>query len=291
MAIFFQNVIAGLETGSLYALAALGLVLIFRTSDVVNFAQGEMAMFSAFISFTLFDSFGFSYYLAVLGALVFALIFGFLVERIFIRPASNASLVSKMIITLGLIMIIGGLASAIFGIDSYYFRRAIDVDNIKVSGVVIQPNAIFIIALTMIITGILFYIINKTKLGIAIRATAQNEITARLMGIPVFKVYSFAWITATLLGALAGILIAPTTNVSTTMMGEVHLKSFIAAVLGGFGSFYGPVLGGLIIGVLDNLVGMYISLAWKTVIVYGLLIVILILKPTGLFGKTHRKKV
>lgn len=291
MAIFFQNIIAGLETGSLYALAALGLVLIFRTSDVINFAQGEMAMFSTFIAFTLFDSLGLSYPLAVAGSLIFALIFGFSVERIFIRPASNASLVSKMIITLGLIMIIGGLASAIFGIDSYYFRQAIVADSIKTKGVIIQPNAIFIIVITLLIMMALFYIINKTKLGIAIRATAQNEKTARLMGIPVFKVYSISWIIATILGAVAGILIAPTTNVSTTMMAEVHLKSFIAAVLGGFGSFYGPVVGGLIIGVLDNLVGMYISLTWKTVIVYGLLIIILIVKPTGIFGKTHRKKV
>lgn len=291
MSIFFQNIIAGLETGSLYALAALGLVLIFRTSDVINFAQGEMAMFSTFISFTLFDSLGFSYPLAVIGALIFAIIFGFIVERVFMRPAANASLVSKMIITLGLIMIIGGMASAIFGIDSYYFRQAIVANNIKAGGVVIQPNGLFIIAITLIIMAGLFYMINRTKLGIAIRATAQNEKTARLMGIPVFKVYSMSWIIATILGAIAGILIAPTTNVSTTMMAEVHLKSFIAAVLGGFGSFYGPVVGGLLIGILDNLVGMYISLTWKTVIVYGLLIIILIVKPKGLFGKTYRKKV
>ncbi|MBS4537608.1 branched-chain amino acid ABC transporter permease [Clostridium sp. D2Q-11] len=291
MAIFFQNIMAGLETGSLYALAALGLVLIFRTSDVINFAQGEMAMFSTFVAFTLFDGLGLSYPLAVIGALIFALLFGFIVERIFIRPASDASLVSKMIITLGLIMIIGGLASAIFGIDSYYFRQAISADSIDAAGVVVQPNALFIIAITLVIMAGLFYMINKTKVGIAIRATAQNEKTARLMGIPVFKVYSMSWIIATILGAIAGILMAPTTNVSTTMMAEVHLKSFIAAVLGGFGSFHGPVIGGLIIGILDNLVGMYISLTWKTVIVYGLLIVTLIVKPTGIFGKTHRKKV
>lgn len=288
---FFQSIMAGLETGSLYALAALGLVLIFRTSDVINFAQGEMAMFSAFIAFKLFDGMKLPYPLAFLGAIVFAILFGFIVERVFIRPASKASLVSKMIITLGLIMIVGGLANALFGIDSHYFRKAIVADNMNIKGVVIQPNAIFIIAITFFIMAGLFYMINKTKMGIAIRATAQDENTAKMMGIPVSKVYSMSWIIATILGAIAGILIAPTTNVSTAMMGEVHLKSFIAAVLGGFGSFYGPVVGGLIIGVLDNLVGMYISLTWKTVIVYGLLILTLIIKPTGIFGKTHRKKV
>lgn len=291
MDVFFQNVIAGLETGSLYALAALGLVLIFRTSDVINFAQGDMAMFSAFVGYELFSSLGWPYPMAFMGALLFAVIFGFLVERIFLRPANKASLVSKMIITLGLIMIVNGVASAIFGIDSYYLRKAILLDNFEISGVIIQPNALFIIFVMLIIMIGLLYIIKNTSMGIGIRATAQNEITAKLMGIPVNKVYSTSWIIATVLGAVAGLLIAPTTNVSITMMGEVHLKSFIAAVVGGFGSFYGPVVGGLIIGILDNLVGYYISLTWKTVIVYGLLILVLIVKPTGLFGKTYRKKV
>lgn len=290
METFFQIFIAGLETGSLYALAALGLVLIFRTSDVINFAQGEMAMFSSFVALTLWQN-NMPYYLAFIGAILFAIIFGFLIERVFIRPAAKASVVSKMIITLGLIMIVNGLASAIFGIESYYFRKAITLDNFNVKGVIIQPNAVFIILITLIIMGVLFYLIKNTKMGIAIRATAQNEQTAKLMGIPVSRVYSLSWIIATVLGATAGVLIAPTTNVSTTMMTEVHLKSFIAAVLGGFNSFIGPVVGGFIIGVFDNLVGYYISLTWETVIVYGLLIIILIVKPTGLFGKSHRKKV
>jgi len=290
MDVFFQTVIAGLETGSLYALAALGLVLIFRTSDVINFAQGEMAMFSSFIALRIWQN-DMPYPVAFLGAIIFAIILGFLVERIFIRPASKASLVSKMIITLGLIMIIDGLAASIFGIDSYYMQKAITGDNINIGGVIIQPNALFIITITLVVMAILFYVIKNTIFGIAIRATAQDENTARMMGVPVSKVYSISWIIATVLGAIAGVLIAPTTNVSTTMMAEVHLKSFIAAVLGGFGSFIGPVVGGFIIGILDNLVGMYISLKWKTVIVYGLLILTLIVKPTGIFGKVHRKKV
>ena len=290
MVAFFQNIIAGLETGSLYALAALGLVLIFRTSGVINFAQGEMAMFSSFIALTLLQH-KMPYPVAFIGAILFAVALGYIVERIFIRPASKANLVSKMIITLGLIMIFSGLATAIFGTDSHFFRKAITAENLNAGGVIIQPNALFIIAVTLLIMGILFYIIKKTMVGIAIRATAQNEKTAKLMGISVSKIYSMSWIIATVLGAIAGVLIAPTTNISTAMMMDVHLKSFIAAVLGGFGSFLGPVFGGFAIGIFDNLVGFYISLKWKTVIVYGLLILILIVKPTGLFGKSYRKKV
>ncbi|RSK28364.1 branched-chain amino acid ABC transporter permease [Bacillus sp. HMF5848] len=290
MAELFQSIIAGLETGSLYALAALGLVLIYRTSDVINFAQGEMAMFSSFVAFTIFQN-NMPYVAAFFGAIIFAIFLGFVVERIFIRPASKANIVSKMIITLGLIMIFNGLASAIFGTDSYPFRKAITAANLQVGEVIIQPNALFIITVTLLVMLILFYLIRNTMMGIAIRATAQNETTAKLMGIPVSRVYSLSWIIATVLGAIAGVLIAPTTNVSTSMMMEVHLKSFVAAVLGGMGSFIGPVIGGFIIGIFDNLVGFYISLQWRTVIVYGLLIIVLIVKPAGLFGKTHRKKV
>lgn len=290
MDILFQNVIAGLETGSLYALAALGLVLIFRTSDVVNFAQGEMAMFSSFIALKFFERTA-SYPVAFLGAILFACGFGFAVDKLFMQPAKKASLVSRMIITLGLVMVLNGLASTIFGIDPYVFPKAVNLENLTVSQVVIQPNSLFIIFLTLSIMGILFFLMQKTMMGIGIRATAQNENTARLMGIRVDQVYSLSWMIATVLGAVAGVLVAPMVDISTTMMAEVHLKSFIAAVLGGFGSFVGPVVGGFIIGVLDNLVGYYVSLTWKTVIVYGLLILVLIIKPTGLFGKTHRKKV
>lgn len=304
MTTFIQIVISGLETGSLYALAALGVVLIYRVSGVTNFAQGEMAMFSSFVAYTVWQrglnqaSIPFiqnnAYVIAFLLAIIFAIFFGFIVERIFIRPASRGSMVGKMIVTLGLIMIINGVAGWFFGTDAHFMRRAITTDmisNFEIGGVLIRPNSFFVMFVTLVIMSILFYIIKNTMFGIAIRATAQNETTARLMGVPTTKVSSAAWIIATVLGAVAGVLIAPATNVSTNMMADVHLKSFIAAVLGGFTSFIGPVVGGLMIGVLNNLVGMYISLKWRTVIVYAFLIIILIFKPEGMFGKIRRKKV
>ncbi|MDR5659557.1 branched-chain amino acid ABC transporter permease [Serpentinicella sp. ANB-PHB4] len=298
MTTFLQNVIAGIETGSLYALAALGVVLIYRVSSVTNFAQGEMAMLSSFVAYTLWKNLSFimgggdlTYIVAFIGALIFAMLFGYLVERIFIRPALRGSLVGKMIITLGLIMIVNGTARAIFGTDTHAMRRAITRPSFYIGNLLIRPNAYFIIFLTLIIMFILFYLIRNTIFGVAIRATAENETTARLMGIPTKKISSASWIIATVLGAIAGILIAPATNVHTNMMADVHLKSFIAAVLGGFTSFVGPVIGGLIIGIMDNLVGYYISSKWRTVIVYGFLILILVIKPAGLFGKVTRKKV
>lgn len=293
--IFLQNVFGGIETGSLYALAALGVVLIYRVSDVTNFAQGEMAMFSTFVTYTIWTysanaGFAYPYLLAFIGAIIFSAIFGFFVERVFIRPTSNSSLLGKMIVTLGLIMIVNGSAGAIFGTDSYYMPRAIG-GHIRISNMIIRPNSFFVIGLALVIMLGLFYTIKFTMFGVAIRATAQNNKVAKLMGIPTQKVTAFTWILATMMGAIAGLMIAPATNVYTGMMAEVHLKSFIAAVLGGFTSFVGPVIGGLMIGVLDNLVGYYISTNWQTVIVYGVLIIILIFKPYGLFGKVPKKKV
>ena len=293
--IFLQNVFGGIETGSLYALAALGVVLIYRVSDVTNFAQGEMAMFSTFVTYTIWvysanAGFPYPYVAAFIGALIFSAIFGFLVERVFIRPTSDSSLLGKMIVTLGLILIVNGSAGAIFGTDSHYMQRAIS-GHIRVSNMIIRPHSFFVIGLAIVIMLVLFYMIKFTMFGVAIRATAQNDKVAKLMGVPTKKVTAFTWIMATMMGAIAGLMIAPATNVYTGMMADVHLKSFIAAVLGGFTSFVGPVVGGLMIGILDNLVGYYISTNWQTVIVYGFLIIILIFKPYGLFGEIPKKKV
>ncbi|KOA20379.1 high-affinity branched-chain amino acid transport system permease protein LivH [Clostridium homopropionicum DSM 5847] len=290
MVVFLQNIISGLETGALYALAALGLVLIFKTSDVINFAQGDMAMFSAFVAYRIFEK-HVPYWGAVIGALVFAAVFGYIIERLFLRPAVKASIINKLIITMGLVMVVQGLAVIFFGTEDYYLRKAIESNNINVDGVIIQPNAIFIIVLILAIVFIFNYLVKKTKFGISIRATAEKDMTARMMGIPVSSVYSRSWMIATALGALAGILVAPKTQVSVTMMADIHMKSFIAAVVGGFSSFIGPVAGGFIMGIADNMVGYYISLDWKTVIVYGFLIVMLLVKPAGLFGEIIRKKV
>ena len=293
--IFLQNVFGGIETGSLYALAALGVVLIYRVSDVTNFAQGEMAMFSTFVTYTIWvysanAGFPYPYVAAFIGALIFSAIFGFLVERVFIRPTSDSSLLGKMIVTLGLILIVNGSAGAIFGTDSHYMQRAVS-GTVRIGNIILTPHSFFVIGLALIIMIALFWMIRNTYLGLAIRATAQDDEMARMMGINTIKITAFTWIMATVLGSIAGLMIAPATNVYIGMMSDVHLKSFIAAVLGGFTSFVGPVIGGLVIGVMDNLVGYYISTDWQTVIVYGFLIMVLIFKPYGIFGESPQKKV
>jgi branched-chain amino acid transport system permease protein len=272
-------------------MAALGLVLIYKTTHVMNFSQGEMAMFSTFFAFTLLNSYGLPYYGAFIGAIAFAAVLGFLVELALMRPLREAPTLSPMIVTLGLIMIVNGVAGWFFGYNIHPFPRAVQGSVINVGGAVISPNSLFILCLSLFIMGLLFWFFKHTMQGLAIRATAQNASTARLMGVNISKVFSITWMVAVGLGATAGILVAPTTNISLAMMGEVHLMSLTAAVMGGFTSFLGPVLGGLILGVLRNLVGAYISTKWAMAFTFSLIIIILLVKPEGLFGKVQRKKV
>lgn len=285
-----QQLISGFATGGLYALAALGLVLIYKTSDVVNFAHGEMAMFSTFIAYTTMTSYGMSYWEAFILALLFASVLGFIVERFFIRPIQNAPVLSLLIVTLGLMMIVNGIAGWTFGFETHSFP-AIVGGELKIFGAVISKSNLLTLVITVFIMGILFYMLKYTLAGIALRATSENPTIARLMGIAVNHVYSITWVVSSILGAIAGMFIAPTTFLDVNMMSSVLLKAFTAAVLGGFTTFVGPVVGGLILGVLENIASGYISAQLSSTFAFALIVIMLWIKPTGLVGQKVRKKV
>ncbi|MEA4827272.1 MAG: branched-chain amino acid ABC transporter permease [Clostridium sp.] len=284
-----QLIFNGIVTGSLYALAALGLVLIFKTSDIVNFAQGEMAMFFTFIAFTLLSR-SMPYFVAFILTLIFAGVMGFIIQRTIIRPLGSA-LISAMIATLGLIMIVNGLAGNIFGFDVTAFPKMINAENVKIGSVTVDLNSLIVIIITIAIMMALFYYFKYTMSGLALRAAAQDPKAAKLMGISVERVITLTWIISAMLAGITGILVAPTTNLSVGMMADVHLKSFCAAVLGGFNSFIGPLVGGLVLGVSENLFGKFVSISWKSVFTFALIIVMLVIKPNGLVGTKVRKKV
>lgn len=284
-----QLIFNGIVTGSLYALAALGLVLIFKTSDIVNFAQGEMAMFFTFIAFTLLSR-SMPYFVAFILTLIFAGVMGFIIQRTIIRPLGSA-LISAMIATLGLIMIVNGLAGNIFGFDVTAFPKMINAENVKIGSVTVDLNSLIVIIITIAIMMALFYYFKYTMSGLALRAAAQDPKAAKLMGISVERVITLTWIISAMLAGITGILVAPTTNLSVGMMADVHLKSFCAAVLGGFNSFIGPLVGGLVLGVSENLFGKFVSISWKSVFTFALIIVMLVIKPNGLVGTKIRKKV
>jgi branched-chain amino acid transport system permease protein len=289
--VFGQQVVSGLSAGCLYALAALGLVLIYRTMDIVNFAHGEMAMVSTFMAHTFLVRLGFSYILAALGALIFAFIFGMAVERIFLRPIQGGPLISLMIMTLGLFMVLNGAAGWVWGFDPVSFPRAVSGRPIWIGDLIITRDSILVLAVTIAMALALYLVLRFTMAGIAIRATSQNSRAARLMGVPVPKVYALTWGISAVLGAVAGILIAPTTFLSPSMMAEVQMKAFTAAVLGGFSSLPGAVVGGLLLGVLENLVAGYVSTELKSTFAFALIVVVLFIRPSGLLGTPPKRKV
>ena len=288
---FGQQVVSGLSAGCLYALAALGLVLIYRTMDIVNFAHGEMAMVSTFMAHTFLVKLGFSYILAAVCAIIFAFVFGMAVERIFLRPIQGGPLISLMIMTLGLFMVMNGAAGWVWGFDPVSFPRAVSGRPIWIGDLIITRDSILVLAVTIAMALALYVVLRFTMAGIAIRATSQNSRAARLMGVPVPKVYALTWGISAVLGAVAGILIAPTTFLSPSMMAEVQIKAFTAAVLGGFSSLPGAVVGGLLLGVLENLVAGYISTELKSTFAFALIVAVLFIRPSGLLGTPPKRKV
>lgn len=291
MQIFFQNVIGGIEAGSMYALAALGLVLIYRTAKMSNFAQGTIGMFNAYIAYFVLTRTNLPLPVVAILSVMAAFVVGALIELVIMRRASNSIPMGKPIMTLGLIIIFQGLAPMIFGPVPFQFPRFIQKPALDIAGVRMLPNTLVIISVTIVLVAILFYVLQNTKWGLAVRVTAANETTARLMGVPTRAVSLGAWGVATALGALSAIMVAPLTSVTVTMMETIHLNSFIAAILGGFSTFHGPVVGAFILGIANNLISYYISSKWVVAILYTCILAFTIFKPQGLFGKAYVKKV
>ncbi|MCL2737067.1 MAG: branched-chain amino acid ABC transporter permease [Propionibacteriaceae bacterium] len=291
MDLFVQPLLRSLETGSVYALAALGIIIVWRTSLVMHFAQGSMGMFSGTAVAFALNRYGLPLWQAVLVGVVVAVFLGFAVDFVIIRRLKRATSVGKEIITLGLIMVFLGLAPIIFGTDPMLLPKAIPSGDFNVGGATITYNGVANILVGVAIAAGLYVVLQKTKIGLAVRATASNDQTARLMGIPTRTVTLFSWATAGVLGMLAAVMIAPTTTVTPTFMNSVQVTALFACVLGGFQTFYGPVLAAYIIAVSSNFLKLYVSTVWGDQIMFGLILLFLLLRPNGLIGKTYMKKV
>ncbi len=291
MSTFLQVIFRSLETGSLYALASLGIIIVFRTSNITNFSQGAVAMFNTFVVTYLFRSVGLALPVAILGGVVSAIIVGLLIDLVIIRHTKKVAPVAKQIITLGMVMIVLGITPIFFGVDPLRLPRLIESGNVSILGADISYNGLFNIFFGIALMAILFFILQKTKVGLAVRATASNEYTAKLMGVPTKTVTMGAWAVAGVLGVLSGVMAAPMTSVSLNLMDEIQINALIAVVLGGFQTFYGPVLGAYIIGISRNLLLYYVSSVWGGQILYILILVFLVFRPYGLIGKKIIKKV
>lgn len=291
MDIFLQVILRSLETGSIYALAALGIIIVFRTSNTVNFAQGAIGMFNVYMVTYLFANSGFPLWLAIIGGVLSSIVMGILIDVLIIRHTKKVSAVAKQIVTLGLMMVILGIVPLLFGVDPLRLTKLIEVGDVKLLGASISYNGLFNIAFGFAVMAGLFYILQKTKWGLAVRTTASNEYTAKLMGVPTKTVTMGAWAVAAALGVLAGTMVAPMTSVTLNLMDEIQINALIACVLGGFQSFYGAVIGAYIIGISRNLLLYYFSSIWGEQILYILILMFLVVRPYGLIGKKIVKKV
>ena len=289
---FFQLMVSGISVGSLYALIALAMVIIYKTSEVPNFSQGEMAMISTFVAYSLIHSFSQPFIISFAGALLFSAILGVFLEFIFLRRAKNPNVMSLILLTLGFQMILYGVASWKWGADQRDLPFPVsDFDIVYIGPAIVSHLNIATLFITLIVMSLLFLFFKYTKIGIAMKATQQNSMAARINGIRTKRILSVTWALSSIIGAVAGMLLAPVSTLDPNLMLDPLLKGFAAAVLGGMTSLVGAALGGYILGIIENLFGGYVSLEFKSVVAFMIIVLVLCFKPSGLFAKHYIKKV
>jgi len=284
-------VVSGLALGSIYALLALSLVIINKATDVVNFAQGEMAMLGTFAALAALSALKLPLWLVMLAALPAGALFGALVERVAMRPLAGAPPINALIATIGLFLVFHHLAGWIWGYDPYRFPSLFSSAPVDILGARISQASLGILGVSLAVMALLYLFFEHTRLGVAMRAASINRRAARLMGVNVGRVSMTAWAIATAISVVAGMLTAPLTFLDFEMMLIVLLKAFAGAILGGFGSLPGAVIGCLAIGVIENLFGAYVSTAFKDAFAFGIIVVVLMARPAGLFTRRAASKV
>jgi branched-chain amino acid transport system permease protein len=286
---FLQQVFSGLAAGAIYASLALALVMIYRATDLVNFAQGEMAMFSTYIAWTLVNA-GLPFWGAFAATLVASFLGGMAIERIVIRPVENSPVLATVVVTLGLLLIFNALAGWIFTYTLQEFPSPFP--DRPVFGALMTTRDLGVIGVTLAMLALLYAFFRFTPTGLAMRAAAQNPESARLCGIRVGQMLAIGWGLAAAIGATAGIMVAPVLFLDPNMMGGVLLYAFTGALLGGITSPVGAVVGGLIVGVTENLVGTYlVPSQLKLTVALALIVLVLVLRPAGLFGTAIVRRV
>ena len=293
MDIFIQQVMSGLATGGIYASLALALVMIYEATEVVNYSQGEMAMFSTYLCWSLLQA-GLPYWVAFFATLVLAFVGGVLIERVIIRPVENAPILTIVIVCIGLLVILNSVAGWIYSYIQKPFPTPFPGEPIKLGNIYLGKHDLGAIGVTLVVLVLLFVFFRFTTLGLAMRAAAQNPVASRLVGIRVGWMLALGWGLAAAVGAVAGMIVAPVLFLDPNMMGGVLLYAFASATLGGFTSPGGAVVGGLLVGVIENLVATYVSFIGtelKLTVALALIILVLLFRPSGLFGRVTVRRV
>jgi len=288
---FIQLVTDGLAVGGLYALTAVGVVVVFRNTRTINLAQGDFAMIGAFIALLFMSKLGFNYITTIALTVLSIMAIGILVERIVMRPIADSDWLILFHATLGVYFILHGVAGWLWGRDTKAFPITFDTTPVDFLGAAISKGHLINVSWTIGIGIVLFLFFRYTRQGIALRAVTDDPETARMMGIPVRFIVMLTWAVAGFLAAFAGVLTAPIIYVSPEMMDDVLIKGYVAAVFGGLYSIPGAIIGALMIGVAENLAGGYIGSHYKTVTAFAMIVVLLSVRPQGLFAIQRRREI
>jgi branched-chain amino acid transport system permease protein len=287
-----QLIVEGLAIGACYALFGIAVVIIYKTSEVVNFAQGEMAMLTTFVAYHILAYYQYPFWLAFIITMIFSVLLGMFIEFAFLRPAKQPSLLGLIVITLGAEMLLMGVAGWKWGAEQKEFALPFSFQSTHepIKGVIINDWAIAVFLTAACLMAFLYVFFKYTKLGVAMRATQQNQHAAKIMGIRVERVFTIAWGFSSFIGAIAAMFFAARSTLDPAFMMEPFLRAFAAAVLGGLMSIPGVVIGGEILGLIENLFG-YFWPEWKPIVAFLVIIIVLCIRPSGLFAKHYVKKV
>lgn len=289
MEAFLHQFLSGLATGGIYASIALALVMIYQSTHHINFAQGEMAMFSTYLAWTLIDA-GLSYWLAFLLTVAVSFVGGVVIERIVIRPVEHAPVLSVVIVFIALLVIFNSVAGWIYSYTIKTFPTPFTWKGLETP--YLSAHELGTIGVTLLVLAALYLFFRFTSLGLAMRAAAQNPVSSRLAGIRVGWMLALGWGLAAAIGAVAGMMIAPVVYLDPNMMAGVMLYAFAAALLGGIDNPFGAVLGGFVVGIVENLAGAYlVGTELKLTVALVLIIGVLLFRPSGLFGRRYVTRV
>ncbi len=288
-----QQVVGGIASGAVYAILALALVLIYRAMDLANFAQGEMAMFSTFIAYSLITTVHLSYWVVFPLTILISFAGGVLVERVIIRPFEGNPVITLVIVTLALFNLVNGTAGAVWGYIQKPFPSPFPSRPLDFAGVFVSVDKLGVLAVCLVVLAAIFAFFRYTKVGLAMRAAALYPESSQLVGVRVSWMLALGWGLAAAVGAVAGMMIAPITFLDPNFMQPILLFAFAAAVLGGIESPVGALVGGVLVGVLLALVGTYIPGGQNLRLAFGLVVIVavLLLRPAGLFGRAAVTRV
>lgn len=286
-----QQIVSGLATGSLYALTAIGIVLIFRNTRTINLAQGDFGMVAAFLALAMLERLGAGLVTTLALVVVAIVLLAVLVERLVMRPIADADWLTLFTATLGVFYILHGVAGWLWGRDTKAFPLFFPREPIAIAGTLISPAHLFNMLIAAGVGVALYAFFRFTKQGIAMRAITEDRVAAQLMGVPVRFIVMLTWAVGGILAAVGGILLAPIIYVSPQMMDTVLVKGYVGAVFGGLYSLPGAVVGSLVIGVAENLAGGYLGAQYKVTVAFVMIVLVLAFKPRGLFGGAARREI